>query len=378
MAKKFLYVVAALVVLVIAGLLVLRIWAEELTALALVPSSEFTPQPAMKHNAYADISLWYAHPQMEGENPARWQPAYVDGRPAPEAGEQAAPGYAVFFIHPTSYLDRSSWNAPLGDEEAESVARVYLRGMASPFGRAREIWAPRYRQATMGAFLTEDPAAQEALDLAYRDVEAAFDHFLAHADPQVPLVLAGHSQGALHLLRLLKERVADTPVKRRIAAAYAVGWPISRAHDLPFLGLPACSDPDQPACVMSWSSFAEPADPSPVLKTYARSRGFDGELRGDSAILCTNPLTGGAASAAPAARNLGTLKPDGDLADGKLVAGAVPARCDDRGLLLIGEAPEMGRYVLPGNNYHVYDIPLFWANLRADVERRVAAWAEVD
>ena len=74
----------------------------------------------------------------------------------------------------------------------------------------------------------------------------------------------------------------------------------------------------------------------------------------------------------PAARrrpsaNLGTLKPNADLTSGELVPGAVPARCDARGLLLIGDPPELGPYVLPGNNYHVYDIPLFWANLRQDV-----------
>ena len=34
---------------------------------------------------------------------------------------------------------------------AERIARIYLRGMASPFNAASEIWAPRYRQATMGA-----------------------------------------------------------------------------------------------------------------------------------------------------------------------------------------------------------------------------------
>jgi hypothetical protein len=30
--------------------------------------------------------------------------------------------------------------------------------------------------------------------------------------------------------------------------------------------------------------------------------------------------------------------------------------------------------VLPGNNYHVYDIPMFWMNLRRDVATRLAAW----
>jgi hypothetical protein len=34
----------------------------------------------------------------------------------------------------------------------------------------------------------------------------------------------------------------------------------------------------------------------------------------------------------------------------------------------------MGSYVLPGNNYHVYDLPLFWANTQADVIRRASAW----
>jgi hypothetical protein len=34
----------------------------------------------------------------------------------------------------------------------------------------------------------------------------------------------------------------------------------------------------------------------------------------------------------------------------------------------------MGPFGLPGNNYHVYDYALFWANIRADAERRLAAF----
>ena len=65
------------------------------------------------------------------------------------------------------------------------------------------------------------------------------------------------------------------------------------------------------------------------------------------------------------------------LPGGTLIARAVPARCDaGTGLLLIGDPPRLGDGVLPGNNYHVYDIPLFWANLRADITRRLIAWDE--
>ena len=57
-----------------------------------------------------------------------------------------------------------------------------------------------------------------------------------------------------------------------------------------------------------------------------------------------------------------------------LEPGKVGARCDNGLLLLDGEIPALGPYVLPGNNYHVYDYALFWGAIRADAERRLAAW----
>jgi hypothetical protein len=378
MARKFLYFIAFLIVLVIAGAFVLNIWSKELTRLAFVPSSDFVEQSPLANNAYQDPAMWLSRPGMGVSDPARWQPASVEGDAtggANPTGDQEKPrDFAVFFVHPTSFLDRNRWNASLDDAEANRVAGVYVKGMASPFNQASEIWAPRYRQATFGAFLTDSEPASKAIDAAYRDVRDAFRVFLASVDPDDPIVLAGHSQGALHLLRLMREEVAGKPLAQRVAAVYAVGWPISLDHDLPALGLAACASPQQSGCIMSWSSYAEPAEPDPLLETYAESIGFDGQPRGDSAILCTNPLTGGARDEAAAELNQGTLVPDEGLENGTLRSGLVPARCDTRGLLLIGEPPEMGSAVLPGNNYHVYDIPLFWANLRADVARRVAAW----
>jgi len=378
MTRKFLYVVAFCIVLVIAGAFALALFPGQLTRWATVPSVAFAPVEPLAANAYEDPALWYSRPGMGSDDPARWQPpsAASDGEAQSGAVEAQQP-FAVFFVHPTSYLSRSSWNAPLangGDPEAERIARIYLRGMASPFNAAKEIWAPRYRQATMGAFLTDAPAGRQAIDAAYADVREAFRFFLSAVEPDTPIVLAGHSQGALHLKRLIAEEVKGTPVARRLAAAYLIGWPVSPLHDLPAMGIPACSAAEQTGCVISWSSFAEPADPSLVLDAYAATPALDGEAPGTDPMLCTNPLTGTSGGNAPASANLGTLVPEGSLEKGALMPGLVPARCDRRGLLLIGPPPEMGPYVLPGNNYHVYDVPLFWANTRADVNRRVNAW----
>ncbi|QZH76495.1 MAG: DUF3089 domain-containing protein [Erythrobacter sp.] len=387
--RKFLYTIVFLIVLVIAGLFALRTFGEELTEIALVPSAEFVEQDPLDTNAYQDPAMWFSRPGIGVANdPARWQPAFA-AEVAPvgsasaatvpvEAAEPATTGntprFAVFFIHPTSFYDARQWNAPLADEESQNRARLMVRGMASAFNRASEIWVPRYRQATFGAFITDMPEATQALDAAYRDIDQAFTFFLDSIPEDMPIVLAGHSQGGYHVTRLLQERVAGTPLAERVAMAYPVGWPISIEHDLPALGLPACGSPQQAGCIVSWASFAEPADPGQFLRRYSAIPGNDGEPRGDDAILCVNPLSGVLNGEADMAQNLGTLVPENDLSSGELVAGAVPARCSSNGLLLVGDPPELGQYVLPGNNYHVYDIPLFWRNLQEDVVRRVEAW----
>lgn len=366
-ARKFLYVMAGLVVLALAGMLAYRIWGVDLMRIAMTPSETFRAQLSLASKAYDDPKMWLARPDLPSAA-ARWTPQGY--RPGP-----TGTGAAVFFIHPTSYLNRAHWNAPLDDAEANDRAALFLRAQASAFNGSGDIWAPRYRQATFGAFLTSEADADRALALAYGDVAAAFDAFLRQVDPTRPIILAGHSQGSIHLLRLLRDRVAtDTALRRRIVAAYVVGWPVSRTTDLPVLGLPECTAADQSGCIASWQSFAEPADPSLITDRYDSSTGFDGQPRRGTAMICTNPLTGTADAAAPATANLGTLFPAADLASADIRAGSVAARCGPRGFLLLGDPPSVGAYVLPGNNYHVYDYSLFWANVRADAARRLAAF----
>ena len=366
MARRFLWVVAGLVVLVLAAAIAYRIWGNELMRAAMVPGAEFEGGAPAAKSAYAKPELWIARPDMK-DSPALWTPTGVARKGEPSA--------SLFFIHPTSYLERSRWNAPLDHEESQWRARLFVRSQASAFNDVAEVWAPKYRQATFGAFLTNKDEARKALDFAYKDVLAAFDAFLAEAPKDRPIILAGHSQGSLHLLRLLQERIAGKPEAKRIAAAYVVGWPISTTADLPALGLPACETRAQAGCILSWQSFAEPADPELITDVFDASAGPTGISRAGSPMLCVNPLTGARGGDAPAAANKGTLIPNEELTEGTLAAPGVPARCDVRGFLLIGEnAPDLGPYVLPGNNYHVYDYALFWMNIREDAAARLAAF----
>jgi pimeloyl-ACP methyl ester carboxylesterase len=368
-ARRFLIAVAILTLLAVAAAFAIFSWGGDVLLKQATPKGHFEAPPPSTGPDYAAAEAWLTRPGIVWpDDPTRWKPA---GAPLPPSGERTA---ALFYVHPTTYLERDRWNAPLQPSGlyADQRTTLFLKTQASAFSHVAEVWAPRYRQAAFGAFLLDSDDARKALDLAYSDIRSAFDRFLREVEPERPIILAGHSQGALHLMRLLRER--KDRLNGRLVAAYVVGWPISIASDLPKLGFPACERPDRTGCILSWMSFEEPANPSLVLDQWQDSNGLNGGARRRDNILCVNPITGSLGGAAPPAGNPGTLVPTADFTQATLIEGAVGARCDDGLLILDGEVPPLGPYVLPGNNYHVYDYALFWGAIRRDAERRIAAW----
>lgn len=363
-ARRFLIAVFILTLLLVAAAFAIFQFGGNVLLKQATPKGRFEAAAAGSGPDYSRQSSWVARPGM-ARNPSLWLPAGVTAGPTGSA--------SVFYIHPTTYLERDRWNAPLdtGGQTAFRT-RLFVQSQAGAFNAAGEIWAPRYRQAAYGAFLLKSENAQRALNLAYSDVRAAFDHFLSQMPVGEPIILAAHSQGALHLMRLLQQR--GDRVSGRLVAAYVIGWPISTAADLPSLGFPACGEAAQAGCVLSWMSFGDPGNPDLILDQWRKTKGPTGLERRREDILCVNPLTGTINGAAPPEANPGTLVPNADLVSAKLEPGRVGAHCEKGLLLLEGEIPPLGPYVLPGNNYHVYDYALFWAAIRRDAERRLAAW----
>lgn len=371
-------------------------WAQQMLGSVIAPSARFVMPNRLTVENYADRANWLARPDISATNDSTWLPESVD---RPEPGPAA-----VFYVHPTSYMapfNVARWNASLEDEDSQDLARRFVRYQSSAFNSVGQIWAPRYHQAHFGAFLRRSEESIRAIHAAYLDVVAAFRAFL-EANPAGPIILAGHSQGSLLLMRLMRNEIAGRSVARRIVAAYIVGWPVSLTHDIPAMGLPACERADQANCIISWQSFAEPAETSSVVNAYGQYRGLDGRKRTGSPMLCVNPLTGAPMSEAGPEDNLGTLTPAPAPTDGFpgaarlaalmppgltplapaakpakppiiMVRGAVGARCD-KGFLLVHNPPVIGPYVLPGNNYHVYDYALFWGNIRHDAETRLTSY----
>lgn len=358
MARKFLWLIAILTGLVIVAAIGWRLFAEPLIRFAFVPPGSYAQSDLAPAPDYGQKASWVARPDLAG-NPALWTPDGFSVAPRPAA--------AVFFLSPTAWLGRSRWNAPLDDPDTNERLDRFTQMQASVFNGVAEVWVPRYRQATFGTFLKPGPDAAQALGLAYADAERAFDAFLAAQPADRPIILAGHSQGSLHLLHLLKARRAA--LGDRLVAVYAVGWAVALPDDPAALGVPACRGPAQSGCLLSWQTYAADGEIPEALERLAPVPDLQGKPVGTRAMLCVNPLTGGSGAAGPD-RNMGMLSGE------ELLPRKVGARCDARGLLLISPTPkDAGPYVLPGGNFHVYDYSLFWANIRADVEARLSAHA---
>jgi hypothetical protein len=331
----------------------------------LTPRVPFQAQPSLPDDAYAAPAMWIARPGLEND-PAQFLP--------PGITHDRKGGAYVFFLHATTYEGRKSWNAPLDHANSRMRDELAVEASASVFNDEAAIYAPRYRQAALGTFLADRPEQQRALSLAQGDARLALATFLRTVPADAPIVFAGRGQGALIMMRLIRDMVRGTPLFARVIAIYLSGWPVSARHDLPQLGMPACTKADQAGCVMAWTTFAAPPDTREVIAMAANYPALDGRMR-DDAPLCTNPLTGGATIDAPASANLGSLVMRDERHPATLVRALVGTHCaTDKGLLIIDRPRHMGDDVMPGNNFSYYDFPLFWLNLRDDIARREATW----
>lgn len=383
-ARRFLIIIAFLTLLAVGGAFLLFQYGDRLLADQAMPDVEFVEPEPEPEDRYANASMWLLRPgieapelEFEPEFAAAEQPAgplaSPEPGPVPVEPALALPPVPTFYVHPTTYLKKDRWNAPVVLEGGEKKRTdLFVRSQASIFAETGPVWAPRYRQAAFGAFLSRTPDALSALDVAYRDIEAAFDRFLEE-NPDGPFVLAGHSQGGLHLLRLLSERGPE--IADRLVVAYVVGWPIDTEADLPATGLPVCEGPQSTGCIMSWMTFGDPPNANLVLRDWAKGDGYAEINRNRHRLVCTNPVTGGATPESDFASHQGALVPASDFSGGELVKGTIAARCQDGLLLVEGELDSYGApFVLPGNNYHVFDLALFWEPVRRDVRERVMAW----
>jgi hypothetical protein len=168
-----------------------------------------------------------------------------------------------FYVYPTISRDRGLNSDLVPGLEENATAAVQL----ARFGSVCRTYAPLYRQVTLAAlpraFAGEDLSANFAT--AYGDVLAAWRDFLARRNQGRPFVLIGHSQGSIHLLKLLAEEIEGKPEAKRMLSAILLGWPVEvpegRLVGGSLKSTPLCSKVGETGCVITYMTFRASAPP---------------------------------------------------------------------------------------------------------------------
>ena len=317
----------------------------------MAPDAAFDEKLAPPALEYSKDDAWAALPNMKDN--ADFVPEQLEQRTEPSE-------VAVFFVHPTTYLSDDGWNAPTDDPESSKFRDdLVLRAQASAFNACCDVYAPKYRQATLWSFMDETGSGDKARAFAFADIERAFDEFLKRIGDK-PFIIAGHSQGGDHTVRLLKSKITGTPLKDRLVAAYPVGFGFQDSDmKKDMADIPVCSQPTQTGCYVTWNSLGAKATAFP---DYVDA-------------VCVNPLSWTTdQKEVPANDNPGSLGVGETI---RFEQGVTSAQCqNDR--LLVGEFQSDMFDNLPMNmgedNHHILDYSLFYASIRKNAQDRAKAF----
>ncbi len=305
------------------------------------------PPPPDYSNAY----YWAALPEKND---------MADLCPSSLSHNQDSTTVDVFYVHPTIYggekEGQTQWNASFADTTLnKEVDERPLKYQATAFNKAGRIYAPRYRQAHIYAYYTENKeAGYKALDFAYQDVKAAFEYYLEHYNNGRPFIIASHSQGTTHAGRLILELVDNKPIQEQFVVAYLIGIPVPKDT---FKTIPVCQSSDEINCFCSWRTWRHGTYPDYY------------DAKKDRRFAVTNPISW-KTDTEPIRRkeNKGSILFKFD----KIKKGFVGAKVHE-GLLWVKRPPNPVTLFF-GNNYHIGDINLFYVNIRENAVRRVKSY----
>ncbi len=287
----------------------------------------------------------------------------------------------IFYVHSTTYSARRHWNAPFTVKAAdETLRRVAAPNEAGPFMGLGAVYGPRYRQATLFATFTHKYDGLAARELAYGDVEKAFDTFLQQRNPDRPIILAGYGQGGLHILGLLQHRFAkDDALRTHLAAAYIIGEPVPvSVFDEALSTIPPCANANDIRCVIAYIDL-EPEFGDDRRRYQSRSLVWkdDKKLKSLPAtpLLCINPLSWTSSEEPVSAENhIGAASATGLRmgATPPAIAKSIGAKCAN-GVLIVDPPQQsfLRRKHWFGAHWRPQDFNLFYHDLAADGARRV-------
>lgn len=277
----------------------------------------------------------------------------------------------VFYVTPTCVW---SWQDSAGNtiyymdvENPQQRAATDASAMLGHelFRKSCNFFSPYYRQITMECWFGTDEEIERRYAEAHRDVVNAFRYYMENINGGRPFFLAGHSQGAKAVIRLIEETLTEEEYSR-LVAAYAFGYEISRDELDSYPLLKPASGARDLGVTVCYNSVSSPEAISPAFKDN---------------VVCINPVNWKTDSTyAPASENRGSVffgtEGQSDTLFNTVGARLLPQEhviqidgLDDDEYFI----PSIGS-IFPKGNYHVQEINLYFLNLQKNIADRLDSY----
>lgn len=270
----------------------------------------------------------------------------------------------VFFVYPTLFGGTGEMNMDIKDDDMRALVLSIIPKQVAVFKNNCNIYMPYYRQMAMDGLSMSVEESAQYFSIGLTDVEEAFDYYINNLNNGRPFILAGHSQGSMILIQLLKDKFADTELMNKLVAAYIIGYSVTDDDLAQFEWLKIAESADDIGVIITYNTQSEFATGSPVLLPHAH---------------CVNPINWKNTSEyAPKEKHLGAVffKDNGDI--DTTIDQFTDAWIDDNGAL-VASAADINVYTppsWPAGVYHRYDYSFFFNNLIENVGVRIDAFKQ--
>ena len=279
----------------------------------------------------------------------------------------------VFMVAPT--VDTKSESNAKMTEGYKKVFRYAMNQQQALYAETSKLYAPYYRQGAMNIYNLSESIREQALEIAYLDVSAAFKYYIRYKNNGRPFILAGFSQGADMCYRLLEEYFGGqsaeaVSLRENLVAVYAIGWAMTEEMVQQYPQIVPATGEDDLGVVISFDCEDGTVTDSIVVPA------------GQKAI-SINPLNWRTDSVvASKSLNIGTVTQDSKTgAVTSVTAHKCGAYIDpSRGTLIVTDL-DFENYptvltIFPEGSLHLYDNFLFFANLKENIQLRTRLFLE--
>jgi len=182
---------------------------------------------------------WMCHPVLKSTDIARQQNLTLTVR-NPDLSIDTVIAYTpyadtlvdIFYVYPTIDMDFSHPGNTAMDSIDTLTAKFVYCGQVGIYAQFGRVFVPYYRQAKISVFLDTTSSVQGQLEkanymeMAYNDIDSAFNNYLKYYNKGHKIILMGHSQGAYLIRFLLRKRFDNNPsLMSRLVVAISGGEP---------------------------------------------------------------------------------------------------------------------------------------------------------